>query len=133
MKIRKIFGKFSRVFFFIDFLKLVTFSIIIISMTTKVSIAPLINHIFIKYFIFSLPVSIEFAVYIHCNRHRIILVCVFPFAKFVCYGHHHVILVYFPSIVFFVIVSSSYHPYMFSIICVFLSVFLFIMVIIQIW
>jgi hypothetical protein len=44
------------------------------------------------------------AVSIHWNRHRIILVCVFHplgFSTFAVFaGHHHVILVYFPSVVF---------------------------------
>jgi hypothetical protein len=161
------------------------------SMTTKVLRATLINHIFIIHFIFSLPVSIEFAVSIHCNGHRIILVCMcfpsvvffpspylfvvviimlslyifhplcFPFAVFVQCGHYSDISCFifqFPlnssySFIVVVIVSSlyifhplcftlcrvclswsaSYHPYMFSIICVFRSLCLSIDVIIQIW
>jgi hypothetical protein len=89
-------------------------------MTTKVFRTRLINHIFIIYFIFSLPVSIEFTVSIQCNRHRIILECVFhP----LCFSLRRICL----------LLSPSCHPCISSISCVFLSLCLFIVVIIQIY
>jgi hypothetical protein len=74
---------------------------------------------FFRYIVFYLSVFFKFVVFVHCGRHRIILVCVFhP----LCFSLRCICLLR----------SSSYHPYMFSIICVFLSLCLFIVIIIQI-